>query len=997
MIDTSLSTFTKSSHYFPHPLQEFVFFDKYARFNGERRESWEETVDRLVSFLHELAGSRVDAEVYQWLRTMILEMQAMPAMRLLATAGPAARRNNMAGFNCTFQGVDDPASFHEMLLISMNGAGGGYSVERTFTDNLPQVRRWQAGAPRQQFVVEDTTEGWAAALEYAVASWYAGEDVAFDYSEIRPAGAPLRTKGGSASGPEPLRQLLDFSREIFRGAQGRQLRPLEISDIFGKLGQVVASGGHRRSAMIALFDYDDVEMRQSKMGDFDVENPQRWSANISAVWPDEGLTRGAFDAQWHDMVSGQRGEPGIFNRAGIMQRMPDDRAKTDANGAPIKFGTNPCLTGDTWVTTDVGPRQITDLVGTACKLRLNGQLYSTTYTGFFYQGDKEVFEVQTAAGYTIRATANHKFLTEDGWREVQHLKPTDHLIIDNSSGGEWPGAGDRDTGWLAGHWVGNGTIASNHYALDFWSESLAGEALSIIRRYWDDARISYNEEYVRYRIWSPGFNEFMADMGLTKDDVSRAQYGSSDFYEGFLAGLFDADGSVQGQRAKGYSIRLTQVRRHVLRTAQNMLLRLGVKSVIYDNRREAGQTLLPDGRGGKKLYSTQAIHDLVISSQNIATFAERIGLRHADKSVKLDRIVSSMNFYSSRFTTTIQSIERVGVEPVYDCTIPDVHAFEANGLVSHNCGEIWLRPKQTCNLSSAVARPGLTLEDMRRRVMAATMIGTIQSLMDYFPGFRPEWAQNQQEERLLGVDINGWRDVPMLNDPQVVQQLRDTAYMTNAAFSEQLGINRAAAITCVKPSGNSSQLLDVSSGVHARWRKFYRRNVRVTANTSMYWTLVEAGVPMDPENGQDWDTATTWVAHFYVQAPEEATTVENLSAIDQAEFWLHVMDNWTYNVGHNVSITVTYKPEEAEELGEWVWKHRDSIAGLAFLPFDPTMYQQMPYEEISEAEYRKEAKRFPKIDFSRLVYYDAGRDETKSAQELACAAGACSLDDVAVK
>lgn len=631
--------FDEARVYFPTPLQQFQFFDKYSRFNYElgRRETWIETVNRAVDYLYELAGDRLPRETYERIRRSILEMRAMPSMRLLAMAGPAARRNSVAIYNCSYQPVESIDSFVEALIISMAGCGVGFSVESRYVENFPRIKR-QTGKPPTTFVVEDSAEGWADALRYGLETWFEGGDVYFDLSHLRPAGAPLRTKGGRASGPEPFRAMLDFVRNRIFARQGSFLRPIDAHDIMCAVGNAAVSGGVRRTAMISLFDYDDDEMRLAKSGDFERENSQRWNANNSAVWPRGGLTQREFIRHFMEMVESQRGEPGIFNREAANLMKPARRKEAE-------FGTNPC-------------------------------------------------------------------------------------------------------------------------------------------------------------------------------------------------------------------------------------------------------------------------------------------------------------------------------------------------------GEIVLRPWQFCNLSAAVARVHDTFDTLRDKVEVATIIGTIQSLATHFPGLRPMWKQNCEEERLLGVDITGQMDSPVAQDAQVKRRLKEIAIEVNRQTAMSLGINPSAAITCVKPSGNSSQLLDCSSGLHARWAPYYIRNVRVSVHSPLFKVLRDAGAPMDPENGQTRENATTWVVHFPVKSPEGAITRNQRSAIEQCEYWLQNKLYWTE---HNPSCTVTYKPDEVIDLMKWVWEHRDVIGGLTFLPSFDAQYAQMPYVEITKEEYERLAAEFPEIDFSKIWRYEE-EDLTTAAQELACMAGVCEVE-----
>ena len=633
--------FDESKRYFPTPLQQFQFFDKYARFNYElgRRETWIETVDRSVAFLYELAGDRLPRETYERIRRGILEMRAMPSMRLLAMAGPAARRNAIAIYNCSYQPVESIDSFVEALIISMAGCGVGFSVESRYVENFPRIKR-QTGAAPDLFTVEDSAEGWAEALRYGLETWFAGGDVRFDLSQLRPAGAPLRTKGGRASGPEPFRVMREFVRSRILARQGSFLRPIDAHDMMCAVGNAAVSGGVRRTAMISLFDYDDDEMRLAKSGDFERDNSQRWNANNSAVWPRGGLTQREFIRHFMEMVESERGEPGIFNREAAQVMKPARRAEAE-------WGTNPC-------------------------------------------------------------------------------------------------------------------------------------------------------------------------------------------------------------------------------------------------------------------------------------------------------------------------------------------------------GEILLRPWQFCNLSAAVARAEDTFETLRDKVEIATIIGTIQSMATNFPGLRPMWKQNCEEERLLGVDITGQMDSPAAQDAQVKRRLKEIAIEVNRQTAQALGINPSAAITCVKPSGNSSQLLDCASGLHARWAPYYIRNVRVAAHSPLFKVLRDAGAPMDPENGQTAETANTWVVHFPVKAPAGAITRNQRSAIEQCEFWLQNKLYWTE---HNPSCTITYRPDEVLDLMKWVWEHRDEIGGLSFLPSFDAQYAQMPYVEITKEEYEKLAAAFPTVDFSKIWRYEE-EDLTTAAQELACASGACEVEIV---
>lgn len=1005
--DEVRQAFAESDNYFPTQLQKFQFYDKYSRFNYEkgRRETWVETVNRAVDYMKELSEYRLPAETYERIRQGILTMQVMPSMRLLAMAGPAARRNNISVYNCSYLPVDSVDSFVEALIISMSGCGVGFSVERQYVEQFPRIMRQSGDTPRP-FVIADTSEGWADAVRVGINAWFAGEDVHFDYSQIRPAGAPLRVKGGRASGPEPLRQMLDFARSRILARQGGFLRPIDAHDIMCAIGNAAVSGGVRRTAMISLFDYDDLEMRHAKDGDFSRQNSQRWNANNSAVWPERELTQTEITRFVLDMVESGRGEPGIFNRKAAIENRP-------ARRKAAVFGTNPCVTADTWVMTAEGPFQVNELLHKPFTALVDGEPFASTEKGFFATGRKTVYLIETEEGYMLRATADHPILQvtqqtrkkqQTQWTPAGDLQTGDLIRLHNQRGATWL-SDDHGAGvaWLLGLLVGDGTFARHETKTDqallrFWgqpAEMMVEAAHAVLTANIparSDMQPLWNRSNQFWQVSSTGLTAVAASYGISADNKTitpAIERTSSAFYSGFLRGLFDADGTVIGDQQKGVSVRLAQSNLALLQAAQRMLLRLGIASTVYENRREAGYRDLPDGKGGLQSYWTQAQHELVIANDNIFEFRNRIGFSDPDKAARLAEKIAAYRRTPNRerFVARIKEITPVGEEAVYDCTIPVKHAFDANGLYVHNCGEIILRPFQFCNLTSAIARADDTAETLRDKVELATIIGTIQSMATHFPGLRDAWRKNCEEERLLGVDLNGQMDSPAAQDPEIQRQLQAVAVETNRQVAETLGINQSASVTCVKPSGNSSQLVNSSSGLHARWAPYYIRNVRVGAHTPVFKVLQDAGVPMDPENGQTRENANTWVVHFPVQAPETAVTRNDRSALQQCDFWLQNKLNYTE---HNPSVTITYRESEVLDVIRWIWEHQDKIGGMAFLPAFDAQYDQMPYVEITQEEYEKLAATFPEIDFSKIYRYEE-EDLTTAAQELACLAGNCDF------
>lgn len=368
------AAFELDAMYFNTPMQRFAFYDKYSRFNWElgRRETWPETVDRTIDHLQwevfhhinqEKAGegsftgykgiSATDLstaqyseftkmpiadEIWERLRSGILEMRVMPSMRLLAMAGPAARRNSTSTYNCTFLPIIDIHAFVEILICSMSGSGVGFSVERHNIEQFPRVQRQLPDQAPFVHVVADSAQGWAETLRLGLSRWWAGLNFDWDLSLVRPAGSVLKTKGGRASGPEPLDVLLKHIKKIVLARQGTFITSKDAHYIACNVGEAAVQGGVRRSAMISLFDWDDQEMRSVKSFDFwnDPFHRVLSNANNSAVWP-EDISDLAIMRQMTEMMFACSGEPGIFSRAAANKSMPEQR-----RNAETLWGVNPC-------------------------------------------------------------------------------------------------------------------------------------------------------------------------------------------------------------------------------------------------------------------------------------------------------------------------------------------------------------------------------------------------------------------------------------------------------------------------------------------------------------------------------------------------------------------------------------------------------------------------------------------------------------------------------
>ena len=622
--------------------QKFIAISRYARWlpNEKRRETWEETVNRYVDFMSVKVKGHLPISQ---LKDAITKLEVMPSMRALMTAGLALERDNTAGYNCSYLPVDDPKSFDEAMYILLCGTGVGFSVERQYVSKLPDIPEHMEEVDTV-IKVQDSKEGWAKSLRKLIGHLYMGEVPTWDTSAIRPAGARLKIFGGRASGPAPLVDLFRFTVSLFKHNAGRKLSSYDCHNLMCKVGEVVVSGGVRRSAMISLSNLSDGRMRHAKSGQWWETAPQMALANNSVCYTDkpDGET---FLREWTSLVESKSGERGIFNRISAKEQAK----KFGRRNADYEFGTNPC-------------------------------------------------------------------------------------------------------------------------------------------------------------------------------------------------------------------------------------------------------------------------------------------------------------------------------------------------------SEIILRPYQFCNLTEVVIREKDKFEDLKRKVMLATILGTAQSTLTKFPYLRKVWKDNTEEERLLGVSLTGIMDNELTSGKKhgldkTLEALRQVAVETNKEWAAIFGIPQSTAITCVKPSGTVSQLVDSSSGIHPRHSSYYIRTVRGDNKDPLTNFMVDSGIPSEPDVMKP-DTNT--VFSFPMKSPRKSVMRDDMTAIEQLQTWLTYQRHWCE---HKPSVTISVRDDEWMEVGAFVYKHFDEMSGVSFLPHSDHTYQQAPYQECTEAVYNDFSSKFGHIDWDKFQSYEK-EDNTQSSQTFACSGDSCEIVDI---
>jgi ribonucleotide reductase alpha subunit len=953
----------KSPNWGFNGLGYIVYKRTYSRIkeNGENEE-WHETIERCINGAQKI-GAGYTKEEAERLFDLIFNLKCNFGGRMLWQLGTSTvDRFGLASLlNCWFISMRDIEDFCFVFEHLMLGGGVGFSVKREDIHQLPLVKKdvniINYEAKDADFIVPDSRQGWVQLLRKLLQAFYV-DGKSFSYSTIliRGAGEPIRGFGGTASGPKILIEGIEKISNIFRNREGKRLRSIDVLDINNIIGSIVVAGNVRRSAEVAIGDPDDyLYLRAKNWSNGNIPNWRSMSNN--SIYADSYSH--ISDEIWNngyilDKKTGlAKGEPYGFMNLPLSQkygRLNEER-KDNCEGG------NPCQPSWATVLTKNG-------ISTFENVNVGDEIWSETgWTKIIKKwstGVKKVLEYKTTAGI-FYGTENHRLVSNGVKNEAKNCDSIDILkgeyrtdIILNP----------QDI--IDGLVFGDGGVhkASNNLVVLYIGENDKDYFNSEISEYIVKHRPGITEE--AYEIVSSIKHDELPHTYL-REIPSRFLYGSREKATGFLRGLYTANGSICGDR-----VTLKSASFKVISQTQLLLSSLGIRSYYTTNK----PSTIKFSNG---TYTSKESYDLNITGDK-DKFFKIIGFIQKYKQEKLFNLINKQKSTNKgKQTFDIISVNEISEEEVFDITVDNnTHTYWTGGLNVSNCMEITLADGEACNLCEIYLN---NIDSKEELIECATLLYKTQKCIWTLPALYEKTNKIVKKNMRIGLGVTGvcqsFEKLDWLNDCYL--SLREY----DKKWSEIRGWPESIKLTTLKPSGTLSLLAGSTPGVHPAYSKYYIRRVRMSNDDKLVKFCRDLGY--HTEHVINYDKSldhSTAIVEFPCFSGEKALQAKDMSAIDQLELVKKMQTLWADN---SVSVTVYYRPQELEQIKEWLkYNYETSTKTVSFLLHNEHGFIQAPYEEISEQEYKEKIKKIKKISINS----DIGSD---SLDGIECAGGACPI------
>lgn len=925
---------------FDNQASEFTFVRSYARWmdDANKRESWPETVERVVKFLAEERGDLIPEKTLKKIGTYMLDLSVMPSMRLTWTAGDAARKDNSCIYNCFSRGTEfitdrGVLSFNDfdngdnLTVLTHLGNWKDATVKCFGKQKIDSIELWRGSNSKSVFVEATENHNWILKDGTRTTSIDVGDllyhapQLQFDYDNSTPE--------------EKLYWCYGY--------------------VYGD-GTNVKYDGEYRYSMVRLCNKDSsFKKRFEEMG-FKTSTSHSLNGDFMA-----------YTGSYLKTLPSLENDPVNLIAAFVNGLLAADGTKKRNNGKTR------------YVSIQATGKESCDFLKAALPM-----------CGFYITRIDDFSNQTTNLGK--RGDLTLRFIIDD--KTCQHsnciwkVKSIQKAVKEENV---WCLTVDCDESFVLPFGVSTGNCAFTPIdSVESFAEILfilmcgCGIAFSVTREHISKLpsvpsidtmhQIPASIEDSREG-WADSVKFLMNNLFRGRDvhfDYSRLRPEGARLH-------------TMGGRSSGPAplINLHTFIRNTFISAQGRHL-LSIE--CHDIANQIAEAVIVGGVRRSSEMSLSDLDDQAMATAKVPPFPPRRYM--ANNSAVYYEKPSAVEFLKEWSILASSGSGERGIFNLDSARKKCPTRRDGKRIQGVNpCGEIMLRARQFCNLSEVVCKANDDLDTLLDKVETAAWLGAIQSTFTDFPYLSNEWKKNCEEERLMGVSLTGICDCDTVRNPVVLNALRNKARKVARHAAKKLGINYAAAVTCVKPSGTVSQLVNSASGIHPRYSQYYIRRYRISKMDPLFHMMVEQGIPFVPDNGCDPDDPATLVCEFPIKSPAHAILRNDMGAMDQLELYKMLQENWCE---HNASCTIYVKDHEWFEVGNWVYQNWDIVNGLSFLPYDNGHYQLAPYEEIDEATYLAMASAMPNIDYSQLSVFET-EDKTEGAKTLACSGGSCEL------